>query len=390
MNVLTSLCAYYTPDEVAQLVAQAIRESNPNAILDPAAGDGALLLAAMERFPNADTMAIDIDKSAILRLRKILPNCTVSSCNALDRRSITRSKVWRLKSCVDVVVANPPFGALGTPRLTVVAAWGETVRCGTGAAHILSATVGFAPKQLVAVVPDSMLHSERDARAVDLIESRYSLAVVKALGSGAFGNAGASVSLIELVRRPSPTPQRELARTDDCFDVGTGPVLLTRGGLPMHDIKPMDSSRGIPLLHTTSLRGRGPSKFVRPLRRGVVCGPMILLPRVGLPQQRHLLPVNLRRTHQLSDCVLALSCPSDVVASSVSRLLRERFHDLKACWGGTGAQYTTMNKLRDCLTKIGVAVEIDQSCETHVLSAGRRMVNGNGRDKARSETPRLA
>lgn len=284
--------------------------------------------------------------------------------------------MWSFRACIDVVVANPPFGSLGEgPRLVVVAAWGERIRCGVGAAHILSAVVGFLPRQLVAVIPDSMLHSERDARARELIASRYSLDVVRSLGSSVFANTGASVSLIELVRRPGVGGRHVSERTREAVIPKVGPVSLIRGGLPMHGVKV--SSTGLPLLHTTDLRDRRQRIYVKRLGRGVVSGPVILLPRVGLPAERHLVPANLAVEHQLSDCVVAICCQTDDVASSVSNLLRDHFRELVDCWGGTGAQYTTLMKLRRCLSKLGIAVETVDTGASCTALRGECTVNGS-------------
>lgn len=357
MSELGGLCAYYTPEPLAHLVARSIRVRRPRAVLDPAAGDGALLLATIARFPGTDALAIDIDRRAVGRIRQVLPNCIASVCDALSTRSVSKSSVWSFRTCVDVVIANPPFGSLSGPRLATVVAWGEEIRCGIGTAHILSAIRRFSPKQLVAVIPDSMLHSERDARARGLIASRYSFDLAQSLGSSYFGDAGASVSLIALNRRRRISTQLSTKKVVEAEGNGEGAVLLTRGGLPMHDAEEVDSG-GIPLVHTTNFGNNAQFKLVKPLSRGVVSGPLILLPRVGLPAMRHLVATNLGADHQLSDCVIALSCSSDQMASDVSRKLMENFEALRACWGGTGAQYTTLGKLRDYLANLDIAVEV--------------------------------
>ncbi len=378
MTEVGGLCAYYTPEPLARLVARSIRVRRPRAVLDPAAGDGALLLATVARFPAIDALAIDIDRRAVGRIRQALPNCVASVCDALSPRSVSKSRVWGFRACVDVVVANPPFGSLSGPRLVTVPAWGEKVRCGVGAAHILSAILRFLPKQFVAVVPDSMLHSARDARARDLIASRYSFDLVQSLGNGYFGGAGASVSLVKLNRRRGVVTQSATKSAVEAEGKGVESVLLTRGGLPMHDAEEV-SSGGVPLMHTTNLGDSRQLKLVKPLPRGVVSGPLILLPRVGLPAPRHLVVTKLGADHQLSDCVVALSCSTNRIASDVSRKLKENFDALRACWGGTGAQYTTLDKLRDYLTNLGITVKVgcvDDSRATE--SEWPRMVNGNG------------
>lgn len=356
MNWTQDLCCYYTPAEVAETLADAIEIRRPRAVLDPAAGHGALLVAVASRFRNARIMGMDVDKAAGMRLRRRLPGATVSVCDALSGGRVARSKVWDFRDHVDVVVANPPFGSLRGPRLVSVRAWDEEVRCGMAAGHLLSAAVSFAPFELLALVPDSMLHSERDGCAMRALESRYAVEVLKALGSRGFDRTDASVSLVRMSLLQGGRGKARPNGHRPCVEQEIGPVRLVRGGVPMHDVQEVRDG-GVPLLHTTDLLRRNARKVVRPLSRGVIAGHALLLPRVGLPHYRHLEPVELAE-HQLSDCVVALLCESGTVALDLSARLRESFTELSACWGGTGAQYTTLGKLRDYLCRSGVAVEM--------------------------------
>lgn len=358
MTLPEELCPYYTPGELAETLAKAIAVRNPRGVLDPAAGHGALLLAVASRFRNARMMAMDVDRAAGMRLRRLLPDATVSICDALSGGGMVRSKVWVLRDHVDVVVANPPFGLLRGPRLLSVQGWNGEVRCGTAAAHLLSAATCFSPSELLALVPDSMLHSERDGCAMRAFESRYSVEVLKAIGSSNFERTEASIKLVRMSRRGKLPRRKGSSNGMQCMGQDIGPVRVVRGGVPMHDVEEA-KGEGIPLIHTTNLIGRGAKRIVKPLGRGVVAGNALLLPRVGLPRQRHLEPANLA-PHQLSDCVIALLCESHAMACRLSGRLRDNFGELLACWGGTGAQYTTIRKMENYLERSGVYVDAQQ------------------------------
>ena len=354
MSFHDDLCAYYTPDGLAQDLVGSISVPNPRVVLDPAAGDGALLVAAAARFQKAKVVAIDLDRAAGRRLQRRLPSATVSICDVLSETRIARSKAWAFKDEVDVVVANPPFGSLKGPRRATVGAWGEHVRCGIAVAHLVAAVATFAPLEVLALVPDSMLHSERDRSAVEMLSSRYRIDVLRSLGNSSFSRAGASVNVVRMsrgagARRPEGRNAGKWHRRR-----GIGPVRLIRGGMPLHDVKEAESG-GVPLLHTTNLIGSKACRMVKPLGRGVVAGPAIFLPRVGLPKEEHLVPKDLT-LHQLSDCVIALLCESYSEACNLSRNLERGFGKLLTCWRGTGAQYTTMGKLRECLEELGIVV----------------------------------
>ena len=351
----TVCCRHYTPREIAEAMAE-ICDRGPSVVLDPAAGDGALLVAFATRFPRAQMLAMDIDKNAAERLRRKLPNCVVSVCDALVRRSAGRSRVWNFRDRVDVVVANPPFGDRRTAMVLTVDAWGEQIRCGLAAAHVLSAAACFSPKKMIVVVPDSLLHSERDAEAVRLLKGRYMVSVTQSLGSRAFVGTGASVSLIQLDRKEGRCEEESCERKT-FTRLEAGVVEIVRGGVPMHEVEET-AEGGRPLLHTTNLLRTGTCRIVKPSTRGLISGPVILLPRVGLPTKRHLIPANLNE-HQLSDCVIAIRCQSDEMAMVVSRHLCTHFEQFRSCWRGTGAQYTTLRKLRDCLNDLDISAQVN-------------------------------
>ena len=144
----------------------------------------------------------------------------------------------------------------------------------------------------------------------------------------------------------------------------------------MHEANEV-SEGGLPLLHTTSLTTRRQCPMVRPLNRGIVSGPAILLPRVGFPRREHLTPMNLAE-HQLSDCVIALSCLSEVAAVDVSQRMGEHFDRVRECWQGTGAPYTTLKRLRGCLVRLGIGAHIGQGMKR---AAGRQRERSGGRGR---------
>ena len=123
----------------------------------------------------------------------------------------------------------------------------------------------------------------------------------------------------------------------------------------MHEVEETTSGVGVPLLHTTMIGARGGKgrPLVSPIRRGLVDGHLVLIPRVGLPKRGHLVPAFLAE-HQLSDCVIAMRFERQRVAKEVCRLITHRFDEFRALWGGTGAQYTTIEKVVWFLRRIGV------------------------------------
>lgn len=108
-NYRKQLGAVYTPKWLAQWLAREVAQRfgyTPNIVLDPAAGEGALLDAAHEFWPKAARIAIDLDRSA---LETIDP--TINLKVELD----AVLSPWPLEHCNNrLVLANPPWGATMT------------------------------------------------------------------------------------------------------------------------------------------------------------------------------------------------------------------------------------------------------------------------------------
>jgi predicted RNA methylase len=100
--------AVYTPQSIALWLAQHVEHLGftPKLVLDPAAGDGVLLKAAQEVFPNCRAIAFEIDPEAHLRLKKYWPQ---RNSGAKDSLMISR---WLPRGSEDVLIfSNPPWGA---------------------------------------------------------------------------------------------------------------------------------------------------------------------------------------------------------------------------------------------------------------------------------------
>jgi adenine-specific DNA-methyltransferase len=101
------LGAYYTPDRTAVAVARWAIRTGHEAILEPSAGGGALLVAAFARArelalrPKARAMAFDIDSDAIDKLHALaIHGLTVCHGDFLEQT---------ISEKFDLVLANPPF-----------------------------------------------------------------------------------------------------------------------------------------------------------------------------------------------------------------------------------------------------------------------------------------
>ena len=349
---------YYTPPVWTDVVVEAIGDEEPRGILDPSVGEGALLSAAAERFPGVPAFGIDIDGRAVAKVRARMPASVLSVADALNSRSVKRTRVWMSRSEIDVIVANPPFQGEKRSTFVTVKAFGSTVRSGVAPAHVVSILDAFRPKRMVAIVPASMLHSHRDEGAVALLDRHYSCEVIESIGSRCFSGTFAAAEVIRVERRVCSDTGEGSATAG--YRSGDIDAALVRGGLAVHAA---ELGRGsIRFLHSTGLGSPiGDLSLVEERGRGVVDGFVVCVPRVGFPNLRHLAVCELRETVQLSDCVIAVCFEDLKSAQEVVGRIRRDFVRFRGCWAGTGAAYTTIRKVVDYLASIGVRARTDRA-----------------------------
>lgn len=103
---------HFTKPQFAAALLKFI-DGAPSCVLDPAAGDGALLHAAFGRWPNANIVGFEISRRVLEKAKTKLPRARLSCVDALHTS-------WRLQrngSTLPLVVCNPPF--LGESHLPV-------------------------------------------------------------------------------------------------------------------------------------------------------------------------------------------------------------------------------------------------------------------------------
>ncbi len=122
-NIKRQTGSFYSPSVLAHYLAskiQSVVNSNTGRlILDPAVGDGELLLAlkSIRNCPNDTFVGIDIDKDAITASIKRLPKTSfLINTNALSPYGKNREGWDKIKALTgqeyfDIIISNPPWGA---------------------------------------------------------------------------------------------------------------------------------------------------------------------------------------------------------------------------------------------------------------------------------------
>ncbi len=340
---------FFTPSGVAERVVQATDIATISSCLDPNCGSGNLLQACADAFPKVRCFGIDKDSRAVAELRRRYPLWRLATADILIPSSGRRSAVWQAAVGSDCILVNPPFSMAGTKGIWVYFD-GRLVRCSVAMGHLMTTLDAFQPRDGgAAIVPESMMYSELDEAARQALASRYSLQIVEGLKNCTFRGARANALIVRI--RPRGRGHRG-ARAAKGISSSVRPDIV-RGGLPLFEARRRVRG-GLPLVHSTDLTPLRESSEamralarVRPIERGVVSGPVILLPRVGIPSPAVTRPVSLLRKVQLSDCVIALCFSSMRAARAFGRALESDWGSFLAIYRGTGARYTTMRALSE-------------------------------------------
>lgn len=347
--MLLDLDCYYTPERVARhVLEQASLQRVPEICADSTCGSGRLLQAANDVFGYVQCVGIDRDRYAIAKLRRINPKWILAVGDLLNAR-LRKSFVSIIPENVDLLILNPPF-SLGNRKSVEIAYEGQKLRGSVAMAHLLRSFELFAPRDgAIAIVPESLLYSETDADAREVLGGRYCLQKIADLQSSTFRGARAHASAVQI----SPNSQRGSKKEDAR---GYGYVIRTcvvRGGLQVHAMN--ESEFGTPFVHSVDIRRLVEQQDVSRLRRasnsvkGRVDGWMVLVPRVGMPEKELVRPVEIPQIVQLSDCVIALQCTSKATAAKLATRIKESWEDFRGIYRGTGARYVTMLRLKEWL-----------------------------------------
>lgn len=347
---------YYTPLGVASRALESAQlVSNPTICADTACGSGSLLIAAENVLQAKHCLGIDSDPHVIRRLRRARPDWRLYVGDLLKRHRAPPSYFPGSSYGVDLLVLNPPF-SLGPRKYVSVKYFGQSVKCSVAMAHILRSLELFNPNQgAIAVVPESLLYSNTDHHARELLYQNFSLIELLELSIYTFKGARVNSSFVQF-----KTPSEKQNSSTEFPPTQMTPIAgtIVRGGLQMHSFKRV--AHGVRVIHSTSLGHiatdgiNSVTERTAAIAKGRIAGWMLLLPRVGSPKEGICRALYSKEEVQLSDCVIGIQFPSKIAAASAQERIRSNWQSLLSLYRGTGARYITVNRLVDWLYGIGI------------------------------------
>ena len=342
------LDCFFTPDEVAEHLIRISRSPRSmNTIADFAVGTGQLLRYASNRWPEARLIATDVQIHRLRRLRRQYPNWEVAKLDFLNDKARKRSSLLtKLSGRIDLVLLNPPFSCRGGTRY-----WGDLfgnrVSCSLAMAFVLiSVNYLRAGGELRAVLPTSVLSSQKDSEARDILKQYASFETIADYGKYTFEGCFPRTNIVRIRRSRNCLSSGSATnkRSGRSRRTRIGPIEILRGSIQMHTFEEAHGRGSIPLIHTTELRSEEQLDPSHRVKRGgkIVAGPAVLLPRVGRPNVEKVVLLLGNRKVALSDCVFALRCPNHSQAKRLYSQICKRWRVFKAAYTGTCAPYTTI------------------------------------------------
>ena len=204
----------YTPKFLASWVSLLLKEHLSSAwsgsLLDPACGDGELLVAFTEVLPRARVLGVDIDPTACaVAQNRLGPHALVKNADMLDSNCHDLSVKFRK---IDAIISNPPWGAdlLKSPE--------ELRNTGFELAHgqfdswsvFVEHSLRLLQDNGVAafILPDAVFSLEH-THTRKLISNRYSILLIARLGEGIFNGICRGTTVL-LVKKELPNSSHEV------------------------------------------------------------------------------------------------------------------------------------------------------------------------------------
>ncbi len=343
--------AIYTPPELAQFLASATSLVSPAAIADFAAGDGALLRAAAERWPDARLFGSDIDETAVLSVGAGIARCDAKVHDLLadGNDSALGNQTFNL------ILLNPPFSCRGNTRFQAGFA-GQIYSASKALAFVARALKYLAiDGELIAILPASVLVSERDAELFAAIRAWGSVEQIGDVRKDAFRSHSVTVTVLRISR--SSRNHKSAVEKPLLVSLRPYAVEMSRGSLSVHDY--VETKTGPRFIHTTDMREGhlGPTKRKASTERRRVHGPAVLISRVGRPSKDKVVQLHSCEA-VLSDCVVALRTVPPGHEQALAATIVENWEIFKAAYGGSCAPYTTLKRLTETLLRLGIVSSI--------------------------------
>jgi len=191
-------------------------------------------------------------------------------------------------------------------------------------------------------------------------------------GHRTFPKATVDTTVVRLVKVQGRKEQLDITQEEELniYENCEAEIMLVRGNIQMDEIENINGLNSVELIHSTELKEGNllSGRFVTNKGVRLVSGPVVLIPRVGRPLKEKVVCYTGEGTFALSDCVLALICPSNHVAQRIRESLIQNWSLLEKVYSGSGAKYITIKKYVGLLKQLGYLVSLKAYIEKEAIS----------------------
>jgi predicted RNA methylase len=347
---MNALDQYYTPESIAgQIISEHVKIT-PKICIDPTCGPGHLLKAASKYFKNVECIGIDKDSETILKLSKNKPEWDLLNADIFSNEALEYARKFSESKRCCLLVMNPPF-SMGNKKSYEIMFKNEKIHTSIAMAYILRSFDLFDPSDGgFVIVPESLLYSEVDKVARELLAEHYSVNSLMDLNRKAFHGANVGAVVIQIDSRKNSL-MHKVSNIQPIFPKVE--IQVTRGGMQVH--KAIFTDDGVPFIHTTNLKQIKDTTNLDELpkvsasSRSKKFDWAILIPRVSKPSKKNIVLLRYNHPIQLSDCVIALHSSRFEDMDSVRHRILNDWDRFLEIYKGTGARYITIIRLTEWL-----------------------------------------
>lgn len=334
---------FYTPTPLATKLADYVDVAHVNRIADFCIGDGELIRAVRDKYPDAICYGVDICNEVIANLKEKHPDWRLAACDFENDESVDRVKFIKDKK-FDLIMMNPPFTCKGS-IVEIIEFEGQVFKVSTAMKFVMRALEHLSTGGgLYAILPISCVYSDKDKKAWGYLQKYYHACILEEPERVYFSKH--CTPCVALVYVGNKDVRRGRSNRVNPF-VNLPVVDVCRGAFRMQGLSISKSKNAKILIHTTNMQDGKLVKIDKVLTSyNTVRGYGVLIPRVCNPNRRKIVVLDDKKEYVLSDCVVLLKTLTLEEAKEVKESILEHWRDFEQLYKGTGARYTTLERLK--------------------------------------------
>ena len=343
---IDNLDSYYTPIPIADKLVEYITENNIRNVIDFCVGDGVLLKAVKKKFGNLHFFGTDISADVIKKITSDNPDWTLGVCDFRDIKSVKEIDFLE-KELFDLIMFNPPFTCKGSlfERIRI----NDTeFRVSTAMSFIMNALQFLSPTGgMYAILPISCIYSQKDRMAWTYLQSYYNACVLEEPERVLFKNkCSPKVAFVYIGHQVKQGINTNVVSLNK--DLNLNVISVVRGCMRMQAPPYSKNKKAVPLIHTTNIQYGiiVNTKRIIPDNQRIIRGYGVVIPRVCNPSPQKIALLD-GQEYILSDCIIALLTKTMEDAIIVRNNILENWTSFVTLYKGTGAQYTTLERVRN-------------------------------------------